>query len=193
MRSLTKKISIAAIAVAAAVGLGACEASEPDATSRENTSRMGTYEKLQESQPALTMDYSPTRATKNFWIETWDEPGKLAFVYLLGSEGNVIGYYIFEGLPVSYCTSLVPPVREYRVDGDGSTTQGVLGPAPSVDGTFSSASNCDTYYGKDATTGTYLEYKAGFGINPLVMEEPMPLQEGDRDRPFGPSTIDEVR
>lgn len=35
------------------------------------------------------MKYSPTRETINKWIETWDKPGKLSYVYLQNANGEV--------------------------------------------------------------------------------------------------------
>jgi hypothetical protein len=138
------------------------------------------------------MQYSPTRATKNFWIETWDEPGKLSYVYLMNADGKVFGYYIFEGLPVSYCTSLIPPYQIIDVDlGEYNGNMAVAG--PSVDGTFSSSSNCSTMYGKDATTGSYIEYTVGLGINALVYSEPMPLQDPDAVQALGWSKLEDVK
>lgn len=159
---------------------------EGDSTSQETERgiQQSNYDVLAANQPAETMNYSPTRETVNFWIETWDEPGKLAFVYLLASNGQLIGYYVFEGLPVSYCVSLTP-----NFDVDSSSYGKVVTPVPAMDGVFYSDAPCNNYYGKDATTGSYLEFTAGQGINPLLYEEPLPRQDVE---PLGFTTIDDV-
>lgn len=190
---LNKKAAVIIAALASTVFFAAssCEETEqPSANERENKSRLATYESLVDAQPAEKMSYSPTRATKNFWIKTWDKKGKLSYVYLLNGQGEPFGYYVLEGLPVSYCTGLIPPWQLTKGYGGGYSQSHVV-PAPSVDGTYSSASNCSTYYGKDATTGAYIEYTAGFGINPFVYDQPR--QQFSDARPLGDATVENVK
>lgn len=184
MRHLRK---IAALAAIGAIGFGAaaCGDNTPAAQKREQQIQQSSYDKLSKAQPAKTMGYSPTRASINFWIETWDEPNKLSYVYLQAANGQLLGYYVFEGLPVNYCASLTPTERV--IDGDGWA---LPAKAPSVDGVFYSGGQCNAYYGKDATTGTYIEYTAGQGISALVYSEPLP--RGDVE-PLGFTTIKETR
>lgn len=184
MRKLLRSIVAVVVAAVVAVTLSGCGEDIRTAQSSEDNSRQTTYERLVANQPAGTMNYSPTRATKNFWIETWDEPGKLAYVYMQNANGDLLGYYVFEGLPVSYCVSLIPPYQIY----DGYDND-IAVPAPSVDGTYASSANCSTYYGKDATTGQYMEYTVGFGINILTYEMPLPRQDV---QPLGWTTLDQV-
>lgn len=168
-----RRILITVIVIAVAFGLTGCGGSDKSGQKKEDNSRQSNYDRLVQKQPAHTMNYSPTRATKNFWIDTWGKKGKLAYVYLMNASSDVFGYYVLKGLPVSYCVSLVPPVREWKVEGDSSGTKGELGPAPSVDGTYASSSNCLEFYGKDATSGAYMEYSIGMGINQLIFDQPM--------------------
>lgn len=175
---------IAALIAAAALVLTGCTGGDGSAQSEERDRQQSNYEILVENQPAEQMAYSPTRETINFWIETWDEPGKLSYVYLQGANGELLGYYVLEGLPVSYCASQSPTY------GISSSSNGkVVYPRPAMDGVYYSGGQCDTYYGKDASTGTYLEYTAGLGINVLLYEEPLPRQDVE---PLGPTDVDEV-
>ena len=152
--------------------LSGCEEATGNPQDNEDRSRQEGYGALVSQQPAHKMSYSPTRATKNFWVDTWNKPGKLSYVYLLNAQGETIGYYILQGLPVSYCTSLIPP---YQIKNQwGDNVDNVVVPGPSVDGTFSSSSNCNVFYGKDATTGAYVEYTTGQGINALLYDQPLP-------------------
>lgn len=162
VKNIWKVIAIACIGMLA---LSACSETRGNG---DNQERNSAYSQMQESQSAKTMSYSPTRETINFWVETWDEPGKLSYVYLQNNEGDMLGYYVLEGLPVSYCAQISP---NYHIDGGQGR---VVVPAPANDGAFYGEGNCDTYYGKDATTGAYLEYTAGMGINVLLFSEPMP-------------------
>lgn len=191
---VNKKTAVIGMALLSTIlfAAGDCDGApaKKSAAGREDSNRTKTYESLVDSQPARTMKFSPTRQTKNFWIDTWDEKGKLAYVYLLNSDGKPFGYYITEGLPVTYCTGLIPPYQFVRADG-GEFNQDFIVPGPSVDGTFSSGSNCSTYYAKDATSGAYIEYTAGFGINPFVYDQPM--QQFREAEPLGDATVANVR
>ena len=190
-RPLTRVLLVGIVIALAVIVLAGCSTSTPSAGEKEDKSRQGSYETLVQNQPAHKMSYSPTRETKNFWIDTWGKRGKLSYVYLMNGQGDVFGYFILSGLPVSYCTGLVPPMQEYTVDGPASENQGVLGPAPSVDGTYSSGANCNVFYGKDAVSGAYVEYTTGMGINALLFDAPLP-QYGDA-KPMGKATVDKVR
>lgn len=173
---MKRMIAIVVLAVLGVFSLSACEMQDNTASNGQKTETktvQNNYDRLVQQQPAHTMDYSPTRATKNFWIDTWGQKGKTSYVYLMNTEGKVIGYYVLDGLPVNYCTSLVVPyqIEDYRnSDGYGNA---FTVPAPSVDGTFSSGGACDTFYGKDANTGAYIQYTAGMGINPLLYDQPL--------------------
>lgn len=182
-----RRLTAVGIAAGLAIVLGASSCDEGTGQKQEDTNRQSNYNRLVDAQPALTMDYSPTRATKNFWVETWDEPGKLAYVYMQNSMGDITGYYVFEGLPVSYCTSLIPPYQIHP-----STNGNLAVPAPSIDGTFASSSNCNVFYGKDAVTGGYMEYTAGMGNNPLIFDQPVQRQAFAEAQPLGYSTLEDV-
>lgn len=177
---------LAAFAIAGLLGLvalTACE--EPSTSDKERQKQQDGYEKLADAQPPKTMDYSPTRETINFWIDTWDEKDKLSYVYLQASNGQLVGYYIFEGLPVSYCAMLTPPYEMKDTD----ETEHIV-PGPGMDGAFYSGSQCAAYYGKDATTGSYIEYTVGTGISALIYEQPLPKQDVE---PLGFTEVKDIK
>lgn len=190
MFSVKQKIAAVLMSVGVVVGITACEdgnKGEPkESANVERQQVNGTYDKLVAQQPAHSMNYSPTRDTKNFWIDTWgQDPNKLSYVYLMASDGNMIGYFVLKGLPVSYCTSLVPTFDiNSNVDGK------VVVPRPSMDGTYSSGNNCNAFYGQDATTGAYVEYTAGMGISPLLYDQPL-AQPGIK--PLGKTKIEDIK
>lgn len=176
-RKVTATIAAVGVAVLALTGC-----TEPTA---DEKSRDDAYEKVMERQPGKTLEYSPTRETINFWVDTWNEEGKLSYVYLQNTSGDVIGYYVLKGLPVSYCAQISPP--ETVRGGEGR----VVTSAPANDGAYYGDGNCNTFYGQDATSGSYIEYTAGMGINVLLFSEPMPNQ-GDA-KPLGPTSVDDVK
>lgn len=192
MRTLKNKKVVASLF--AIFGLIALTASSCDSNGRgqsqESERRQENYDRLVASQPGETMDYSPTRETINFWINTWEEPGKLAYVYMMASNGQLVGYYIFEGLPVSYCALLTPTYEGYDFNKDGNDSEDVIVQAPSIDGVYYSGGQCNQYYGKDATTGSYLEFSVGDGLNYLLYEEPLPRQDIE---PLGFATVENVQ
>lgn len=176
VKNIFKVIAIACIGMLA---LSACSEGDVDGQNRN-----ASHDVMQENQPAQNMEYSPTRETINFWVDTWDEPGKLAYVYLQNPDGELLGYYVLEGLPVSYCAQISP---NYQIEGSGNR---VVTPAPANDGAYYGEGNCDTYYGKDATTGAYVEYTAGMGINVLLFDQP--LEQYNGADPLGPTSVDDV-
>lgn len=155
----------------------------------ESRARQGSYEALVAAEPAQGMSYPVTRKTINFWIDTWDQPGRLAFVYIRQNDGSY-GYYILEGPPVTLCAALTPTYEFKSID-LGSDNGHAQVPAPSVDGVYYSGGQCASYYGKDATTGSYLEFSIGQGQNYFLATEPLPNLGADA-KPLGFSTIESV-
>jgi hypothetical protein len=162
-----------------------CSNDTNKATKSEQKAQQTSYDQLAAAQPAHTMTYSPTRNTINFWIDTWNKPGKLAYVYLQNANGDLIGYYVLAGPPVSMCTALTPTWQFVDTPGANADTSE---PAPGVDGAYYSGGECNTYYGKDATSGAYVEYTAGLGINVLLYDQPLPNHPNVQ--PLGPTKLD---
>lgn len=158
--------------------------SENDAASQERNTNQNNYESLQDKQPAEEMDYSPTREGINKWIETWEEPGKISYVYLVNSDGVETGYFVFEGLPVAYDASLTPPEKTEWEHGNLYERA-----APSMDGVYYSGGNTTTYYGFDAISGSYIMFSVGGSQNMFITEKPLPR---DDIKALGYATIDDV-
>lgn len=184
----TRRLLAGLLALGLVVALAACEdGSSGSSQSSESDRRQDSYDRLVAGQPAETMDYSPSRETINFWISTWEAEGKLSFIYLQGANGELLGYFVLEGLPVSYCAALTPNYEIIR-RGDGQGAM-ISVPAPGVDGVYYSGGQCNTYFGRDATTGAYIEYTVGNGQNVLLFDEPLPRQDV---QPLGQTEIADV-
>lgn len=164
-----KKVLALVVAALLAFILAACS-TQPEAQQKETETQQDNYAALVAKVPAHTMTNAVTRKTINFWIDTWNKPGQLAYVYLQNADGDMIGYYVMDGPPVSMCTSLTP---NYRII-DNSNGGLLSVPAPGMDGVYYSGGECNTYYGKDATTGAFIEYTVGMGINVLLYTQPLP-------------------
>jgi hypothetical protein len=178
-----------ALAGVAALAVAGCSGDGETSQDRESTSRQQSYDTLVAGQPAHRMSYSSTRETINFWIDKWGQPNKLSYVYLMNSNGDMLGYYILRGLPVSYCAALTPNYELIDAPHDGDSIPDFQVPAPGVDGAYYSGGQCNTFYGRDATTDAYLEYTAGLGINVLLYDAPLPRQDA---QPLGPTSIEDV-
>lgn len=168
MRSVLKKFSgLILMSVISVFILSACEIEETS-QDKETGIQQNTYTKLSEKEPAKEMTNPKTRETINFFTDTWNKKDQLAYVYLQNSEGDMIGYYVLDGPPVSMCTSLTP---NYRVESDSYGK--VVTPAPGTDGVYRGSEDCSRYYAKDATSGAYVEFTVGMGINMLLYTEPL--------------------
>lgn len=168
MRSLLNKKLMVVLLVAVLAVLTACE-EESSSYKSEMEVQSGSYKTLVEKEPAKNMTNPKTRETINFWTETWNNPGQLAYVYLQNSTGDMIGYYVLDGPPVSMCASLTPNYDTIYSSNGGYTVI----PTPGIDGVYRSSEDCSRYFGKDASSGSYVEFTVGMGINMLLYTEPL--------------------
>lgn len=190
MHRVTKRaITLALIAICSVVLLTAESCSDSSdggkATSNERQTQQNNYARLVTQQPAHTMSYSPTRQTINGWIDTWGKPGKLAYVYLQAGNGQLIGYYILKGLPVSYCASQTPTYTFVNAHDNWWDEN-----APGIDGVYYSGGQCDTYYGFDASNNAYIEYTVGGSQNVLIYDRPLPKKQVE---PLAFATVENVK
>lgn len=168
----------------------ACTGDDNSTQGSESKARQAGYDQMVKAQPADIMSYSPTRETINAWIDTWDEPGKLAFVYLQDANGQY-GYFVTQGPPVSYCAMLTP-TYEFRRPYDGSGQNGHIVPAPGMDGAYYSGNQCNSYYAMDATTGAYLEFTIGANQSYFLYDQPQMLPAFEAAEPLGPTDIENL-
>lgn len=180
-------VAVGAALVAILIGASSC-VGDTSGQAKDEAARNAGFNRLQASQPAVYMEYSPTRAGIKFFAEKWGkDPNKLSYVYLTNMEGNVVRYFVLQGLPISYCAQMLPPiVRNDSVDGDLAL------PAPAVDGAYYGGnSGCNQYYGKDATSGSYVEWTQFTGYT-MVTEQPIGRPETDDPaKAGGPTAIGE--
>lgn len=169
MRNLLK-VMLAMVAVV--MVLSGCIEEQNTSRKQEMSVQTGTYEDLVQKEPAKHMTNPKTRETINFWTETWNNPEQLAYVYLQNADGDMIGYYALDGPPVSMCASLTPNYDTVHSSSGGYTVV----PTPGIDGVYRSAEDCSRYFGKDATSGAYVEFTVGMGINMLLYTEPLTNQ-----------------
>lgn len=189
--------AILATAVLAIASLAACE-DTPTAQQNAAEQRQDTYEYLKTNFPVDDPDYSNDLRNLQFWVETWatatNTEGKLAYIYLLSMDGQLIGYYVLDGLPTAKC-KMATPTYDFERPWGGNGQNGHMVPAPGLTGTYSGGTGeCNVYFGRDALSGSYVEWMAGGGINQLVYDQPLTLPEGvEPPLPLGNTRIEDVQ
>ncbi|WP_436847673.1 hypothetical protein [Streptomyces avermitilis] len=63
---------------------------------------------------------------------------------------------------------------------------------PGMDGTYTSGSTCNAYYGFDATTGAYMEFTVGTNQSFLLFDKPMTMPEYASAKQWGPTSVKDV-
>lgn len=188
--SRSRKLILLIGAIFGLVALTASSCEDTTPLKEEQERRDQAYDQLIEGQPITVPEYSPDRENINFLIETWMmEPGKAAYVYLLTPEGKYIGYYIMQGLPTTKCKMGTPT---WDFDKPSGWDTEFLVPAPGLTGTYSSgAGECNTYYGKDYSTGAYMEFTVG-QMTMMTFAQPLPLPEGVEAPALGFTSIEDM-
>jgi hypothetical protein len=179
-------------ALTAGALMAACSETNDETARSESKKQTENYAQVVNDQPARGMSHSPTRDALNRWAETWEESGKLAYIYLFDAQGDLLGYYIFDGLPVSYCASLTPTEKIVDTEeelNEGASVDAAVTTAPAIDGVYYSAANCQQMFGFDAVSGAYLEFTGGGSFNYLLSDSPMTTFKGKN---LGDAKIGEV-
>lgn len=176
---------IVALVVSALIVAG-CSETQPKADQKEQKAQSTGYEALVNKQPAEGMAYSPTREALIKYANTWEEEGKIAYVYFSNMNGERTGYFILEGLPASYSAALTPTERiETHYE-----SQAVI-ENPAMDGVYYSGSDAARYFGYDAVSGAYLEWSANGGQEFFITDQP--LSNVPEAKPLGDATIEAVQ
>ncbi len=167
-----KKIIIASAITAIGMSLAACKVEGESSTRAQGEKEQ---EAIMERATNRVPTYIPrnflTRETVNKWMKRMDVPDKTFYVYLLGDNGNQLGYYVAQTRPINECTLLTPPDREnvYSAGSTGLTTS--VTAAPSLDGVYGKG-GCESYFFFEASTDAYIETH---GMDFFVADQPLNL------------------
>lgn len=177
-RRMTRTIATLTAAAALLLGATACDEEATKSQQEQAAKRDAVYDALLADQEVSSPTYSNDLANIDFWVDTWGTaPGKLAYVYLLSGTGEFIGYYILDGLPTTKCKNATP-TWDTITGTSGGYSQTLIVPAPGLSGTYGTGSgDCTTFYGKDASTGAYVEWTVT-ELTMLTFDQPFPLPEG---------------
>lgn len=99
-------------------------------------------------------------------VKRLDEKGKLFYVYILGQNGQQVGYYVANTRPVSTC-ALLTPAQELVYA--GNNTRQAMG-APSLGGVYGFGGGCNSHFFFDAATDAYVEIS---GLPFFVADQPL--------------------
>jgi hypothetical protein len=161
-----------AVLVFAAVGIASVGGWPSD---RGEQRKVAVVERAHVFQRAANM--IPTPFTKNFPLRrTLAEMTKREdllnhpwFVYMLGENGNVIGYYVARTVPINGCDFLSSTEDIWQGDGVSQKMT-----APSLDGVYygggGAMGGCDVWVWLDAATGAEIKVK---GVNFYVADQPL--------------------
>lgn len=170
-----KSLAIAAVLGAMMFGISGCYEDSNATSSREQGEKdqEGIMSRAVSSSPTYQPQHFLTREAVNKWMEVMDTPAKTFYVYLLGNNGNHIGYYVAQTRPICSSARLTPPDRVVnRSTGTGNRVMtSTRVDAPALDGVYN-AGPCDSYFFFDAETDAYIEIQ---GLNFFVADQPLSI------------------
>lgn len=196
MRRMTKALLAFMAGLALLVTVAACEDEPPTEKDNQANKNADVYEQLLASQEVSDPTYSNDLANIDLWVDTWGtNPGTIAYVYLLSSDGDYISYLVLDGLPTTKCKNATPTYELLDFTGDGDSYPDMQVPAPGLSGTYSTGSgDCSTMYGKDVSTGAYIEFTVGASMAMIASAAPIPIPEGvEPPAPMGFTTFEDVQ
>lgn len=89
------------------------------------------------------------------------------YVYILGDNGNTIGYYVAKNAPENACNFLSSTQDIYHGDKSDTVMQ-----SPSYDGVYYGESTCDEWFFFDAATNALIEVR---GMRFYTADQPLSL------------------
>jgi hypothetical protein len=131
--------------------------------------RWNTYEQAKALYPDPKTENFPLRQALVKMTQRQDMINHPWYIYTLGDNGNVIGYYVAQTVPINACDFLSSTDDVYNSD------QGVLSlTAPSLDGIFyggsGSSSGCDAWFFFDYATDAQIQIR---GVNFFTADQPL--------------------
>jgi len=161
---------------------------EESATEKDTQVRQDATDAKVENQPYRDGPWSPNLETSNFYADTWyHEQGKLAYTYVFSLTGEAFGYYITVGPMLTNCATANQPYKKESID-TGDFTGETIVPERGSDGLYYSGGQCDTYYGRDAISGAYVEFT---DLSFSTSDQPLPAFSNAKA--IGPTSIEDAQ
>lgn len=172
---MRKRVVLAIFLLLLATLSAACSGTDPGRKSRVAavTQRDEVYRRADALLPAPRPVNFPLRKALIKFTEREDLINHPWYVYILGMNGNVIGYYVAQTVPVNSCTFLssTQRIEDDRIEGSVVLT------APSLDGIFygggGASAGCDEWFFFDTETDAMIKIR---GVHFYVADQPLKLQ-----------------
>lgn len=169
MRKSFKNFVVGSLAVLFLAGCDQMNASD-DSRNRGAEEQENIMQRAIDAEPTYQPNNFLTREYVNEYMRRMDDPNKVFYIYLLGDNGNMIGYYVGTR-PVSVCTLLTPPDKLHHVSGSHGRAMAVTR-SPQLDGVYSTG-GCDSYFFFDNSTDALLEIN---GTKFVVVDKPLNVE-----------------
>lgn len=152
---------------------------DPNAQRRESIeNRSQTFARATNAAPVPKTNNFPLRKALVEMTERQDRVGVPYYVYVLGMNGNVVGYYVSKTTPVNSCAFLssTEEVRTYDSN-DGAGFSSEVLTAPSLDGIYyggaGASAGCDSWFFFDQASDAMITIR---GVAFFVADKPLRLQ-----------------
>lgn len=155
----------------AMMGNKGCEAAPPTARETNMKAQATLMERATATVPVPQVNNFLSREAVAKQVKRLDEKGKLFYVYILGNNGQQLGYYVSNTRPVATCSLLTPPDEIWKTQNStGNLSQRLT--APGLGGTYSPGP-CNSVFFFDAATDAYIEIS---GLNYFVSDQPLSVK-----------------
>lgn len=151
-------------------------ASTPSPADQRKTAvhaRAEVFDRAQKAIPAPRTQNFPLRRTLAEMTARQDLLHHPWYVYILGENGNAIGYYVAKTVPINACDYL-DSTEDIWTDSSGDSSQRMT--APSRDGIYygggGASSTCDAWVFLDVATNALIQIR---GVNFFSSDQPLRL------------------
>lgn len=126
--------------------------------------------KLLKVQPPMQLDWSLERENINKRTTLWNDPNKVAYIYLV-DYGKVMTFYTIKGKVSSVNSQISNPDQLVRADVYGSGYKTHRMPSPAEDGSYGTNGDAVFFF---TTDGTYVEWNGSYMLcdKPLQLSTP---------------------
>lgn len=168
-KSITLLIGVGFIAMLL-MGSSGCDSSQSDQQRNQAIKERSTaFSRAERIAPTPKTVNFPLRKALVEFTERQDLVDHPWYIYILGMNGNIIGYYVGKTVPINTCDFLSSTQDVYS---DSLALQ-----APSLDGIYyggsGSSSGCDAWFFFDSTTNALIQIR---GIGFYAADQPLRVE-----------------
>lgn len=158
MHRLIRFAIFAALLLVVGMGASECDDTGADDVQREKSikARTDTFARAEAKVPLPRTNNFPLRSLLAEMTRREDLPNHPWYTYLLGEQGNVVGYYVSKTVPVNKCNFLSSTEKVKNAGYDDNAA--VLLQAPSLDGIYYGKADCNVWVMQDYSTGALISF-----------------------------------